>query len=540
MRVVIDPGHGGHDRAGGSSPFGARGVAGTLEKDVTLDLARRVAARIGPAATLTRDGDYNLPLATRISRARQAGASVFLSLHANDGAPGSRGSETWVHPRAPTRSRTLAVALSSELARLGGPQSPRPLEGEIALLAPEWHAPETAACLIEVDYLTDPDGERRLRDPGAVEALAEAIVRAIRRFVGTSPAEKGAVETIDRALEIVEFNQGDPLPVDTPPYTEWVQRSLNRILNLNLAVDGEAGPSTSGAVRQFQQQNNITPVNGTVGPDTEAALIAAGADAAPTMPAITAVGIDYNADLRPLLSCLRTAQWRGQTMSFAVRYYGNHGPPHDVAPLEARAASENGIQCVAVWESNPGGIDLTYFTRARGDGDGYTASAKARRIGQPSGRPIYFAIDNVDPLTSDDRALVEEYFEGVRAGMARALAEPEGQAAGVSYPVGVYGSWNTLDWCRDQGIVTWFWQSCSTGTSRRKSRYLWPGANLRQVKCEHRLCGVSVDINEAYSDFGGWLLPVAPWVDFPSVPQPEHPSAPPLVSAAATRSFSGS
>src|SRR5260370_42174675 len=144
------------------------------------------------------------------------------------------------------------------------------------------------------------------------------------------------------------------------------------------------------------------------------------------------------------------------------------------------------------------------------------------RIGQPSGRPIYFAIDDVDPVTTADRAKVEEYFEGVRAGMARALAEPEGQAAGVSYPIGVYGDWNTLDWCRDQGIVTWFWQSCSTGTSRGKSRYLWPGANLRQVWGEQPVCGVSVDIDEACSDFGGWLLPVPPWVDCPSAPQPNN------------------
>ncbi|MCA9697971.1 MAG: N-acetylmuramoyl-L-alanine amidase, partial [Myxococcales bacterium] len=56
--VIIDPGHGGSTAAGGSSPLGVDGHAGVQpgvsEKQVNLELARRVAARLGGLAALTR------------------------------------------------------------------------------------------------------------------------------------------------------------------------------------------------------------------------------------------------------------------------------------------------------------------------------------------------------------------------------------------------------------------------------------------------------------------------------------------------------
>src|SRR5262245_37408880 len=118
--IVIDPGHGGRAAAGRSSPLGACGRLGTLEKDVTLQLAKRVAARLGGRATLTRREDVNLSLAERVRMARQWGAGVFLSLHANAGPPGAHGAEAWVHPHAGASSRALANALGRELGRIGG------------------------------------------------------------------------------------------------------------------------------------------------------------------------------------------------------------------------------------------------------------------------------------------------------------------------------------------------------------------------------------------------------------------------------------
>lgn len=81
--VMIDPGHGGHDP-------GAIGKHGTYEKDVTLDVARRVVDNLNQSgsviAKLTRRTDVFLPLKERVSIAREAKADLFISIHA-DSAP---------------------------------------------------------------------------------------------------------------------------------------------------------------------------------------------------------------------------------------------------------------------------------------------------------------------------------------------------------------------------------------------------------------------------------------------------------------------
>lgn len=81
--VMIDPGHGGHDP-------GAIGKHGTYEKDVTLDVARRVVDNLNQGgsviAKMTRRTDVFLPLKERVSIAREAKADLFISIHA-DSAP---------------------------------------------------------------------------------------------------------------------------------------------------------------------------------------------------------------------------------------------------------------------------------------------------------------------------------------------------------------------------------------------------------------------------------------------------------------------
>lgn len=174
--VFLDPGHGGHELAGRSSPYGARGPGGTAEKDVTLALARSIARHLG-GAQLTRDGDLNLPLGERIERARQGGADVFLSVHAS--SPG-RAARAFAHERGSRRSHALAAALGRQLSGLGGGAITD--RGDLAVLAPDRHAPHTAACLLEVDDVADAGGEARLRDPHAVHLLGRSIADAIRHF----------------------------------------------------------------------------------------------------------------------------------------------------------------------------------------------------------------------------------------------------------------------------------------------------------------------------------------------------------------------
>jgi len=79
-RVVLDPGHGGRDT-------GTIGPTGLREKDVTLDVARRLAKLIeqgmGSEVILTRDGDETVPLSARGEIANQERADLFLSIHVN-------------------------------------------------------------------------------------------------------------------------------------------------------------------------------------------------------------------------------------------------------------------------------------------------------------------------------------------------------------------------------------------------------------------------------------------------------------------------
>lgn len=182
MRVIIDPGHGGDAPNGRSSPYGARGPSGTLERDVVLQLSHMVAAELGGAAQLTRYGNAENPsLTARAEQARRAGASVFVSLHANYGGPGARGTETWIHDRADRKSEALAAHIQRALIGAGCADGGIG-RGALGVLSPERHYGGTAACLVEVDYLSDPYAERRLGDPRELGSYARAIAQGIRAY----------------------------------------------------------------------------------------------------------------------------------------------------------------------------------------------------------------------------------------------------------------------------------------------------------------------------------------------------------------------
>src|SRR5215831_5863792 len=78
--IVLDPGHGGIDT-------GTKGSNGEMEKDIVLDFAKRLKEKIETAGKyrvlLTRSDDTFVPLAERVRFAREAGASLFISIHAD-------------------------------------------------------------------------------------------------------------------------------------------------------------------------------------------------------------------------------------------------------------------------------------------------------------------------------------------------------------------------------------------------------------------------------------------------------------------------
>ena len=87
-RVVIDPGHGGHDA-------GTHGPSGLLEKDVVLDVAQRLGElleeRLGSEVIYTRTDDTYIPLEQRTEIANEHKADLFLSIHANSSPYRARG-----------------------------------------------------------------------------------------------------------------------------------------------------------------------------------------------------------------------------------------------------------------------------------------------------------------------------------------------------------------------------------------------------------------------------------------------------------------
>jgi N-acetylmuramoyl-L-alanine amidase len=106
--VVIDPGHGGED-------LGAQGPGGTMEKDVALDVARRLRtalANAGIQVFLTRDRDHTVGLDERTAFANNYKADVFVSIHANASrAQSARGSEVYFLSAEATDDETRRLAL---------------------------------------------------------------------------------------------------------------------------------------------------------------------------------------------------------------------------------------------------------------------------------------------------------------------------------------------------------------------------------------------------------------------------------------------
>jgi N-acetylmuramoyl-L-alanine amidase len=92
-KIVIDPGHGGHDT-------GTIGPDGLLEKDLVVDVGRRLGklldTRLGAQVVYTRKDDTFIPLETRTAIANQEQADLFVSIHANSSRdPNARGVETY-------------------------------------------------------------------------------------------------------------------------------------------------------------------------------------------------------------------------------------------------------------------------------------------------------------------------------------------------------------------------------------------------------------------------------------------------------------
>jgi N-acetylmuramoyl-L-alanine amidase len=197
--IVIDPGHGGSSVVGNSSPNNATGPAGTEEKNVTLDIAVRIGDALngsGHTVLLTRNSDVNLGLNDRAAVAADNNADAFLSVHLNGSTdPSVQGSETWVHSVSTDDSRLLAASVQQRLVGATG-YSDRGVKSKgLGVLSLAYQNPNTACCLAEISFLTDPSDESRLQNATYKDSLAMALAQALLDYVNHSTSVTPATPT---------------------------------------------------------------------------------------------------------------------------------------------------------------------------------------------------------------------------------------------------------------------------------------------------------------------------------------------------------
>jgi len=165
--VVIDAGHGGIDK-------GARGQYRTVEKNLTLDTAKRVERGLrarGFRVIMTRRGDYFVPLPERAAISNRQWGAAFVSIHYND-APRSapNGAETYYFN---SRSYALAANIQRELSRFSNNRGVKRARFHVL------RNNAKPAALVECGFLSSPYEARRIQSAGYRQRIADAIVRGI-------------------------------------------------------------------------------------------------------------------------------------------------------------------------------------------------------------------------------------------------------------------------------------------------------------------------------------------------------------------------
>jgi N-acetylmuramoyl-L-alanine amidase len=251
LTIVIDPGHGGTET-------GAVGPAGLQEKDVTLAIARRLAATLPKLlacrVVLTRDSDTAVPLDDRTATANRERADLFLSIHANSSrASGARGSETYYlsleasdklsqevasrENQAPASSGAPAVSgrnpdldfilwdlaqtahlkessdfaesIQVELNALSGTGNRGIKQAPFRVLV----GATMPAVLVETAFISNPEEEKKLGTPAFEQSVADSIARAAERFFERRKAGGGGPRTPSPA----QAPPAAQTPVPSPP-----------------------------------------------------------------------------------------------------------------------------------------------------------------------------------------------------------------------------------------------------------------------------------------------------------------------------------
>jgi N-acetylmuramoyl-L-alanine amidase len=226
-RVVIDAGHGGHDT-------GSIGSTGFTEKELVLDVAKRLKAlvesEIGAEVVLTRNDDTFVPLESRTAIANQQGADLFISIHANSSKVRSaRGVETYflnfttskdaletasrenaasdrsIHDLQDLvkkivlrenmdESRELAQRVQSAMSRRqdSGPDRGVKQAPFVVLIGATM-----PSILAEISFISNPEEEKALKTPQYRQQIAESLLNGVRSYADTLSGVKTA-KSIDK------------------------------------------------------------------------------------------------------------------------------------------------------------------------------------------------------------------------------------------------------------------------------------------------------------------------------------------------------
>ncbi len=221
--LMIDPGHGGRDP-------GAIGLSGTKEKDITLDIAKRMARAIGQQqgveAKLTRNRDESIPLGTRVEMGQEARADMFISIHA-DSAPNKRArglsaytlskkaSDQFANQLAtrenqadligglnmPVEDEQVAEILFDLTARHTRNTAQRVKVGFIKAMGRQWtllpqpmrsanfavlRSPDVPSLLVETGFLSNKKDESILTKPAKRERIAQLMAKEVAFLMRSS------------------------------------------------------------------------------------------------------------------------------------------------------------------------------------------------------------------------------------------------------------------------------------------------------------------------------------------------------------------
>jgi hypothetical protein len=188
-------------------------------------------------------------------------------------------------------------------------------------------------------------------------------------------------------------------------------------------------------------------------------------------------GVDYSST-RP-----DPAQLYALGKRFVVRYGGPGGDWKHLTAAEAAALTGAGLALVANAEGTADGMLGGWDAGASW---AFQADVAFRALGMPSWKPIYLSVD-FDCGPDKQWAAVAQALKG---------------AASVLGParVGVYGSYDVMQWAKRDGVARWFWQTYAWSGGR------WAGHNhLEQYKNHVTLAGGTVDLcRSKTADYGQW------------------------------------